>query len=252
LDDEAAEHEDVPDDVIERYLALLEEYRGRQVADASVLPASPARLRATLERRYRRRPDPAVAEALIALPVFVPHDDVDAIERFLRRRAGDGGPIGTAAWDRGLELVRRIEDEQRLAMRETLGSSGSGATSPIPVRGGVADAKAAAVAGASYDASLAWTVAAYGATGLGTLVVLGVGASLLGEPVGAVLLIQGVLLVIGFLPALGVMHVVLETLARRAAEAGRPPESTDTASVVMPVVAPIVIALISWLLVTSP
>ncbi len=151
LELEAVEYEDVPDDVIAGYLALLEENRGRQVVNDSVLPAPAAPLRAALERRYQRSPDLALAEALIALPVFVPPEDAIAVERFLMRRTGKVGPIGKATWDHGLQVVRRIAREQQVAMRRTLDSRGSGATSPIPVLGGVADAQTGAVALASAE-----------------------------------------------------------------------------------------------------
>ena len=57
---------------------------------------------------------------------------------------------------------------------------------------------------------------------------------------------------IGFLPALAVMHTVLESLALRAAKSGKGPESTETVSVVLPFLPPIVLAVLSWLIVTSP
>lgn len=148
---EPVEYEDVSDDVIAGYLALLEEYRGRQVVNDSVLPTSAARLRAALEGRYQRSPDLALAEGLIALPVFVPPEDAIAVERYLIRRTGEVGPIGKTTWDHGLKVVRRIAREQQVVMRRTLDSSGSGATSPIPILGGVADAQTGAVALASAE-----------------------------------------------------------------------------------------------------
>ena len=104
---------------------------------------------------------------------------------------------------------------------------------------------------ADYNASIVWTAAVYGMTGLGTLIVLAVGAFLLGEPVGAIVLVQGALLVIGFLPTLALLHGVLGTLTRRAVEAGRAPESVDSAAAGLPFVPPIGLAVVSWLIVTG-
>lgn len=146
VEPETDEQEDVPDDLVAGYLALLEEYRDRLVVDDSVLPAPAARLRSVLERGYQRDPDPALAEALIALSAFVPPEDAVAVERYLMRRTGESGPIGRATWDRGLTVAQRIAGEQRVAMRRILGTapSGSGVARPIPVLGAVAALRAAA------------------------------------------------------------------------------------------------------------
>jgi hypothetical protein len=258
LETEADEGAGVGDEVVAGYLALLEEHRDRLVVADSVLPAPASRLRPALEQRYQREPDSALAEGLIALPVFVPAEDAVAVERYLTRRAGDTGPIGRATWDRGLTVVERIAGEQRVAMRRILGAApgGSGVVTPVPVLGGVTASREAAAEMASaeldsYHASLAWTLIAYGATGLGTLVVLGAGAILLGEPVVAVVLVQSVLLVILFLPTLGAIDRVYRGQVRRAVDAGKGPESAEPAAVVPPFVAPIVIALVSWLIATT-
>ena len=123
-----------------------------------------------------------------------------------------------------------------------------------PVLGGATGSRTARMASAgqtSYNASLAWAVVAYGVTGLGTLIVLGVVAFMLGESVSGLVVVQSILLVIGFLPALAVMHEVLGMLACQGAPPDQAPRSTDSAAVVLPFVPPIVIAVVSWLLVTT-
>jgi hypothetical protein len=148
-----AQDEDVTDDVVSNFLRLLETYRGRRVVDASVLPAPTAGLRGSLERRYERGPDPALAEALIALPVFVPPEDAVAAERYLERRSGQRGPIGTDVWNRGHTVVQRIAGEQRVAMRKTLGAApgSSGVASPIPVLDGATASRTAAAGPPAAD-----------------------------------------------------------------------------------------------------
>jgi hypothetical protein len=232
---------------INEFLAILSRNQGRAIASERLLPAPRAQLRRELEVAYTNEPVDELAEALIALPLFISDEDAVVVERYLERRAGRTGPIGRANWDRAVAVVGRVAGEQRFAMRHWLGISPdvAGVESTIPILQGLATARDAAARLSSRRSSGIEALVGWAIVGIVTLVVLGGVALVAGEPVVPLLVLQLVTLVVGVIPALSIFEAFVRALARRDAGAA------DVAAGLLPLALPVLLAIAIWLLVTS-